>query len=134
MSMAIRESLIEDGVLERFVLRSWESHRHQFFPVGESRTIQSERDLTDINNIVAKYQRTGQLPLETKQRQYGDVSELNRPLGELIQESRETLDAAGRALDAKQKDIAEKAAAAAAAEKAELEELRKLKASMTPQQ
>ena len=81
MSIIIRESLMEEGVLERFVLRSWESHRHQFFPVGETMTIQSERDLTDINNVVAKYQRTGQLPLPTKQAQYGDVSELNRPLG-----------------------------------------------------
>lgn len=132
MSLMIRESLIEDGVLERFVLRSWESHRHQFYPAGESRTVQSERDLTDINNLVSKYQRTGQLPPSTKSAQYGDVSELNRPLGELIQESRDVLDVAGKALDAKQTEIAEKAAAAAAAEKAELEELRKLRASMTP--
>ena len=74
------------------MLRSWESHRHQFFPVGETMTIQSERDLTDINNVVAKYQRTGQLPLPTKQAQYGDVSELNRPLGELIQQYQESLE------------------------------------------
>ncbi|AXL14428.1 internal scaffolding protein [Microviridae sp.] len=60
-------------------------------PVGtESRTIQHHRELCDINNIVANFTRTGEIPLmlqNTKQPQYGDVSELTGDPLELLQKA-----------------------------------------------
>lgn len=46
----------------------------------ESRTIQSYRDATDINNIVAHFHRTGEFPFTAVSRQvpqYADVSEIS---------------------------------------------------------
>lgn len=115
----------ENGLIPNVVRRSFERNRFEFLCIGESMTLQSERDLTDINNVVAKYQRTGQLPLATKSAQYGDVTALNRPLAELIDESRAVLDEAGQKYEAKL--IADEKAAAdkLAADLAELEQFRK---------
>jgi len=70
-------------------VRPGERIRVQSVPEGETRTVQSEKDLTDINNIVQRYQRTGFLPPPTMQPQYGDVTALNRPLIELVTDAAE---------------------------------------------
>lgn len=45
--------------------------------IGESMTKQSEKDSADINNIMARYQKTGILPdLIKKEPRYGDFSEV----------------------------------------------------------
>lgn len=49
----------------------------------ESRTAQSEKDETDINNIVKKFTRTKKLPEERAGAQYADVSGLNQDLTSL---------------------------------------------------
>lgn len=69
----------------------WYRCRHQFKVQGTSRTVQSERDLTDINNIVNRYQRTGVIPDDPRGRtpMYEDVSLLNKPMSELIQYAKE---------------------------------------------
>lgn len=73
---------------------------------GESKTKQSHRDSTDINNIIAQFDRTGQLPQARRQGYYGDVSGMNDDLGVLMQQSQETLDAAGKYVADKQKQEA----------------------------
>lgn len=50
----------------------------------ESKVVQSDRDDSDINVIVERFQRTGVLPNQVAQPQYGDVSHLQKPLEELI--------------------------------------------------
>lgn len=134
MSMYIRNMMIEsgDGKLPHRTLRSWESERHETYVEGDSRTVQSHKDQTDINNIVARYDRTGTLPEGRMQPQYGDVSELNKPLDQAIQESRDNLDSAGQALEKvqaqakKEKQIqAEKDAEELAAYRAAAEQIKK---------
>jgi len=61
--------------------------RVQAVPEGETRTVQSHKDLTDINNIVERYQRTGYIPPGRMEPQYGDASALNKPLIELAQDA-----------------------------------------------
>lgn len=82
-------------------------------PEGDSKTHQSFREETDINVIVDRFQRTGQLPaVRQKEAQYMDVSELNKPLSDVINQSAETLEKARSFLNEKEK------AAKAAAQKA----------------
>lgn len=66
-------------------------HRHSVtLSAPESLTHQSHAESCDINTIIRQFDRTGLLPPATKQPQYGDVSELNRDLTELIAEADET--------------------------------------------
>lgn len=76
------DDVVADTV-SSFRVRANERFRVQTVPEGETRTVQSHKDLTDINNIVARYQRTGYIPPARIEPQYGDVSELNKPLVEL---------------------------------------------------
>lgn len=87
-------------------------------PVGESKTHQSFREETDINVIMDRFQRTGQLP-PSRQRepQYMDVSELNKPLSDVINQTAETLEKSRNFFNEKEKtakDAAKKAAREAA--------------------
>lgn len=68
---------------------------------GESMTHQSHKNQCDVNAIVKRFDRTGELPPPTRPPQYADVSELQGDLTERINLSREVLDTAGRALDEK---------------------------------
>jgi len=70
-----------------FVMQVGDRLRVQSVPVGESCAIQADAEHCDINNIIARYERTGFLPPATREGVYDDVSNLNRDLGELIQES-----------------------------------------------
>lgn len=65
---------------------------------GDSMTHQAHAESCDINNIIRQFDRTGLLPPPTRQGQYGDVSELNRPLSELIDSSRSTFASVDREL------------------------------------
>lgn len=61
-------------------------------PEGESMTHQSFREETDINKIMDRFQRTGQLPpAKYKEPQYLDVSSLNAPLNDVINQTERTL-------------------------------------------
>lgn len=46
---------------------------------------------TDVNNIIARFKRTGHLPEQGAPGQYADVTGLQRDLTELVEESREAL-------------------------------------------
>lgn len=76
-----------------------------------SMTHQSHAESCDINNIIRQFDRTGVLPPATRQGQYGDVSNLNKPLTDLINDSIEASfkarEAFARDADA-QKEIADK--------------------------
>lgn len=97
-----------------FVRPPWHRARLRVHYSAASRTQQSHKDLTDINNIVNRYQRTGQLP-PGRQGQYGDVTALQGDLGEVILRNQETIDKAKEfEADYKSKKDAEKAAKKAA--------------------
>lgn len=114
----------------RIVRRPWERTRVSFTCEGESKTQQSHRDSVDVNAIVARFDRTGQLPPGRIDPQYGDVSDMNRPYAELIEQSRDVLDRAGQFVEESDAKMKVEARAKADQEAAELAELRALKAKM----
>lgn len=59
-------------------------------PVGQSLTQQAAKDQTDINDIVKRYQRTGQMP-PTKEGVFMDTTPYSGTLTELHQNAQETL-------------------------------------------
>lgn len=63
------------------------------FPSGIGRTVQSMRDETDINRIVDRYQRTGDMPPNPRglTPQYTDCSGLQGDLTEMHNEARENI-------------------------------------------
>lgn len=63
--------------------RNWyERHRTYTIIQGVSRTTQSHKDETDVNNIVKRFQRTGELPPNPRglEGQYVDVTGLQEEL------------------------------------------------------
>lgn len=58
---------------------------------GESMTQQSHFDQTDVNAIVARFDRTGQLPPARQAPVYGDVTGLQGDLTDRINQSRDTI-------------------------------------------
>lgn len=58
---------------------------------GPSKTQQSHKETVDINHIIRKFDRTGQLPPPTAEPQYADVSALNQYFGELIAKANEDI-------------------------------------------
>lgn len=91
MSIQFFETIKADKADFRDYIRgAWDRVRFPEFPEGETMTQQHHKDLTDINHIVARYDRTGQLP-QGRVGQYGDVSGLNAPLQELVSASQNTI-------------------------------------------
>lgn len=70
-----------------FCMQPGERLRVQAKPVGESMAIQADAEMCDINNIIARYERTGMAPPVMRQGVYDDVSALNRDLTELVVEA-----------------------------------------------
>ena len=83
-------------------------------PVGVSRTQQADKDQTDINNIVNRYARTGNLPPQ-RQGVYADVTALQGELTELHERSKAAL----QTFDEFERQHKAKAAEAAKAKAAE---------------
>lgn len=92
----------------------------------EMLTQQSHGDSSDINAIVARFQRTGEMPPNPRgqEGQYVDCTPFSENITESYNRSIETLDEAGRLLSEREREQAEKAAA----EQKELDELRQYKA------
>lgn len=67
---------------------------------SESLTQQAGAEAADINNIVKRYHRDGFLPNTGKEAQYLDCTGLQGDLTERLAFARETLETAGRYLDA----------------------------------
>lgn len=88
----------------------------EFFCEGESMTQDHLFDLTDVNQIVETFTRTGQLPAAKRQGYYGDVTGLNKPFDQLINESREFIAAAQQASPAAESPPAQSGEPASAGE------------------
>lgn len=65
---------------------------------GKSRTQQSHKKSCDINHIIDRYDKTGQLPNPVRQGMYGDVSMLNGYLGEVLENAENTVNTANEFL------------------------------------
>jgi len=89
---------------------------------GNSVTDRSFGNDTDVNKIVARFARTGEIP-EGNQGQYADVTGLQGELTDLIGESREAL----QKYKAAEKALEDKQAAQIVKNAQELEELRQFK-------
>lgn len=87
-----------------YVRPPWFRARLAYKCVGESRAQQSHKDLTDINNIVDRYARTGGLPPARMEPSYADVTELQGDLGERIKKSREIIATADRHFEKQKTD------------------------------
>lgn len=77
-----------------FIRNPFTRKRVQFTTDPVSRTHQSHREAVDVNNIIARYERTGQLPPARVQPQYADVTGLQGDLTDLYNVSRETISTA----------------------------------------
>ena len=62
---------------------------------SDSKTVKDAGNDTDVNNIVARFARTGELPPATREPQYGDVTAMQGDLTEIIAKGQ----AAQKALD-----------------------------------
>lgn len=80
-----------------------------------SNTIDSAGNDTDVNIIMARFERTGILPPATVEPVYADVVDLQGDLTEISQRAAEALAIANKFAETWTQDQAEKAAAAAAA-------------------
>ena len=111
------------------VVRSpWSRLRVQSVPIGESMTLQSEKDLTDINYIVKQFDRSGDLPPGKGPGQYIDVTMLNGDLLDVMARAQEIIDDAS-AYFQEREDAEALAAEELAREQAEL--LERAKAMMS---
>lgn len=77
-----------------YIRKPWERVRVSVVTDTPTMTQQSHRDQTDVNAIIARFDRTGELPPNASVPQYGDVSDLNRPYDELIQMSTDIINIA----------------------------------------
>lgn len=84
--------------MDRIVRLPHQRERVQSIQGGESCTDINHQEASDVNEIVARYHRSGFLPPATKQATYADVTGLQGDLTERIQWAREQLDNAQKAL------------------------------------
>lgn len=64
--------------------KPWERHQSKTFITDESLTQQSHKESVDVNNIVARFARTGILPPGQGNPVYGDVTAFAKPFQEAI--------------------------------------------------
>lgn len=75
--------------------KKWNQRERTYAEVsGVSKTQQSHKDSVDINNLIARFDRTGVLPMPQKQGQYGDVSIMNDNLQVVLDKANMTLEEA----------------------------------------
>lgn len=118
---------------QRVVSLPFERLRIRTVVVGSSKTVQDHADAADINQIVARFHRSGVLPEGKGPGQYVDVSELQTDnTGAAIVKSREVLSRVAQARAEKAAADRVKAKEQAAADAAELARLRELAAKATP--
>lgn len=94
------------------------------FSHEESMTHQAHAESCDVNNVIGRYARTGQLPPSTRQAQFADVTHLNKDLTTLYEDMQEL---SGR-IRLAQKAVKDKQAADLAKEAEELKAFREEKA------
>lgn len=107
----------------------WYNRRRVVTPVGESVTDTSFGNDTDVNNIVARFKRTGEMPEPTQEPCYQDVTGLQGDLTELLAKAEEVREH----LEALQQHEAAEKAAKEAQDRADLEQFRKQQALTSDQ-
>lgn len=88
---------MERACLSR-VRRPWERRQVLTVPEGESLTEQAHGPAVDVNAIVSRFARTGQLPPARQEAVYADVTGLQRDLRERIEFAGRVLSEAERFL------------------------------------
>lgn len=79
--------------MKKVLVREWnQRERCQYICTGDSLTDDSHGWSSDVNEIVRRYSETGALPPSPPKVNLGDVTKLQgKPLGQVIQESRDTI-------------------------------------------
>lgn len=77
-----------------YIRHPYERIRVQTPSGGESKTQQAHKDQTDINAIIARFDRTGVLPGNPNQGVYADCTDLQTDLTEALQRTQEVLERA----------------------------------------
>lgn len=80
---------LETGEIRFFHRHPFSRERVQTQIIGESLTHQSHHDGCDVNQIMARYNRTGEMP-DGRPGQFADVSNLQGDLTTLVEKARET--------------------------------------------
>lgn len=112
------------------IRKPWERQR-VITPVGEtSCTDTSFGNDTDINNIVARFARTGQMPPPQKEPKYADVTGLQGDLTEMLQKGKEATEAYKKLMREAEENNKNKTEA----DQVELQELRAKIASLEAQE
>lgn len=115
---------------KRVLLLPFQRVRIRFLTVGESKTVQDHRDGADINQIIARFSRTGVSPVGRGPGQYLDVSGVQTSdTASAIVNSRSVLSEASEKLQADRAAKRKAAQDKAAAEAKELADLRAAKAA-----
>lgn len=114
----------------RFVRKFYDRLRVFSVPVGESLASQDAKDASDINFLMARFARAGEIPPASKPALFQDNTVVPDNLGDAIMMSRSTLSTASANLEASQKEAERIKAESLAKDLAELDALRK--ASATP--
>jgi hypothetical protein len=96
-----------------YVRPYWARVRKQKFNTQPTMTDNAHKDLTDINNVVKRYLRTGALPATpNKQEMYEDITHMQGEFTEVINRGKELMEKAEKAkafFDTKDKEIKAKA-------------------------
>jgi len=91
MSMSSAVVDVETGETKFYIRRPLWRERVQHIVEGESLTHQSHAESCDVNNIIRRYERTGELPPARRPPQYGDVTSLQGDLTERHEAAKEVI-------------------------------------------
>jgi len=108
----------------RVVRAAYDRLRVLEVPEGESLTSQDAKDACDINFLMARFSRTGEIPPASTVPVFQDNSSIPDNLGDAVMLSRSTLQTASDNLEKHQAKLREDAQAKVAADLAELDRLR----------
>jgi len=72
-----------------YIRKQWERVRTPTIFTGETKVQATSGNDTDVNSIMARFTRTGQLPPATSEPQYADVTALQEDLTEILERGRE---------------------------------------------
>lgn len=80
-----------EEIKKRCIRSYWDTGKQVMVPVGESLTVELPPFETDVNEIVARFERTGYLPTSDRVPQYGDVTHLQVDLTQALADAQQTL-------------------------------------------
>lgn len=120
----------DTGEVSYYFRHPLERVRHQTVVEGESMTHQSHAESCDINQIIARYDRTGELPRGRNQGVYADVTQLQGDLTERAVNAKEVIKKADEHVRSTRRRKEEQQQLDLEAAKKELEDLRAVAAKV----